>query len=76
MRFPDGYNKIYSERNLKKWNKILSLFFENNLLELIANQRTGTRGRILSILASKIFDILEISYKAEPLFNHMEPAHW
>jgi hypothetical protein len=76
MRFPIGYNEQYSERSKKKWNKIIPLFFEDKLNELIENQRTGTRGRILSVLASKIFNILEIPYKTEPVFNHMEPNNW
>ena len=76
MRSPNGYSRQHSVRNQKKWNKILTLFFENKISELLENQRTGTRGRILSVLASNIFNILKISYKTEPIFNHVEPNSW
>ena len=73
MRIPDGY-RTDSERSQKKWNRILSFFFEDKLDELIANQRTGVRGRILSALVLKIFDIIGVQYKAEPIFTEIDSS--
>jgi hypothetical protein len=76
IRLPDEYRKPISERSRKKWDKIISLFFESRLSDLALNHRTGTRGRILSVLALKVFNIMQIPFNAEPIFYHTEPNRW
>ncbi len=76
IRLPDEYGKPVSERNRKKWHKIISLFSENRLNDLALNHRTGTRGRILSVLALEVFNIIQIPFSSEPIFHHTEPNRW
>ena len=73
IRFPDEY-RILDEK--KKWQNIISLFMENRIDELIQNHRTGTRGRIFSVLSVEIYDVLGIPYRFEPIFYHIPPKEW
>ena len=76
IRIPDEYRKPISDRKGKKWEKIISLFMEEKLDDLALNHRTGTRGRILSVLALDLFYKLQIPFTSEPIFYHMEPSQW
>lgn len=60
IRRPDAYAVQDSERTSKKWKKILSLFMQNDVAQLTLAQRTGARGRILSVLAQEAFRLIEI----------------
>ncbi len=46
------------------------------MVDLVQNQRTGTRGRILSTLALDLFNVVSIPYKDEPIFYCIEPKIW
>lgn len=76
IRMPDEYREPLSVRKKRKWDKIISLFMENRLNNLALNHRTGARGRILSVLSLDIFDKLQIPFKSEPIFYHVEPNQW
>ena len=76
IRQPDKYRTLSSEKNKNKWDKITTLFFQNKIHELSLNHKTGTRGRILEILASKLFRIQQIPCKKEPVFYHVKPNEW
>jgi hypothetical protein len=76
IRKPDEYRGPLSIRKKRKWDKIISFFMENRLNDLALNHRTGTRGRILSALSLDIFDKLQIPYKSEPIFYHVQPNQW
>ncbi len=39
-------------------------------------QRTGTRGRILQVLARQCFDAMGVGYEQEPIFGHVAPLSW
>ncbi|CAB1081329.1 hypothetical protein D1AOALGA4SA_8983 [Olavius algarvensis Delta 1 endosymbiont] len=76
IRIPDEYRKHVSDRKWRKWEKIVSLFMENRLDDLALNHRTGARGRIFTALSLEIFNKLQIPYKSEPIFYHIEPNQW
>jgi hypothetical protein len=38
--------------------------------------RTGARGRIFARLIEDIWNVLEVSYRREPLFDHRAPDPW
>ena len=63
-------------RHRRKWERIVSAFFADDLGELRSRQRTGSRGRILAVLAERCFDVLGLRYRKEPLFEHAPPARW
>ena len=76
IRRPDAYAVQGSERTSKKWKKILCLFMQNDVAQLTLAHRTGARGRILSVLAQEAFRLIEIPFKAEPVFLHKMPNSW
>ncbi len=76
IRNPDDYREPISDRKGKKWEKIISLFMENRLDDLALNYRTGARGRIFSVLSSEVFKKLQIHFKPEPIFYHINPNQW
>ena len=76
IRLPDEYRESLSQKNIKKWNKIIGLFLENRLNDLALNHRSGTRGRILSTLVLELFKIIQIPFKPEPIFYGIKPNGW
>ena len=76
IRLPDEYRESLSQKNIKKWNKIIGLFSENRLNDLALNHRSGTRGRILSTLVLELFKIIRIPFKPEPIFYGIKPNEW
>ncbi len=76
MRLPDEDRDPLSGRKKRKWDRIITLFMENRIDELASYHRAGTRGRILSVLAIDLFDKLQIPFRPEPIFHHVEPNPW
>ena len=76
IRWPDAYAIPGSDRTTKKWGKIISLFMRNDMAQLNLAQRSGARGRILSVLAQEAFRLMETPFKAEPIFLHKTPNRW
>ncbi len=76
IRWPDAYAIPGSDRTTKKWGKIISLFMRNDMAQLTLAQRSGARGRILSVLAQEVFRLLERPFKVEPIFLHRPPNRW
>lgn len=76
LREPDGYAAPASARSSRKWEAIIATFMEGRIDELRSVQRTGARGRIFARLIVEIWTLLEISYRAEPVFEHREPNPW
>ena len=59
-----------------KWNKIIQAFENDQTGELLAVQRTGSRGRIFLKLVNEILDKLQIGHESEPVFDHKQPNSW
>lgn len=76
FRQPDGYREFASLRSIRKWNQVISLFYEERIDELEKLCRHGGRGRIFSALVLDLFKMLRISYKQEPVFDSIEPDGW
>jgi hypothetical protein len=76
IRWPDAYVNPEPGRKTQKWERIISLFMENDMSELVLSHRTGARGRILSVLAQKTFRLLHMPFKVEPIFIHKKPNRW
>jgi hypothetical protein len=47
-----------------------------DLDKLRSIQRTGTRGRIFAVLMKTLLEALQISFEAEPVFDHLAPDPW
>ncbi len=76
FRQPDGYREFDSQRSIRKWNKVVTLFYGERIDELKQICRHGGRGRIFSALVLDLFKMLSISYKQEPVFKCVEPHGW
>ncbi|MGV7224746.1 MAG: hypothetical protein ACQ9MH_24910 [Nitrospinales bacterium] len=63
-------------KHRKKWEKIISAFMVSDFKRLRTIQRTGTRGRIFSVLVRQSFDLIDIPYKREPIFYHGPVSAW
>ena len=74
-RQPTGYASS-SKKTQKKWEEIVSAFMCGDFERLRAIQRTGTRGRIFTLLINQCFDVLGITYKREPIFSHVSVSTW
>lgn len=76
IRWPDAYVRAEAGRKIQKWEKIISLFMENDLSELVLSHRTGARGQILLVPAQEAFRLLHMPFKVEPFFIHKKPNRW
>jgi len=65
-----------SKRHAQKWQKIISAFKNAQLNELLAIQRTGSRGRIFHALVEDMLKLLAIPFQFEPVFDHKEMNPW
>ena len=65
-----------SSKHNEKWTKIINVFMENKIDELMIIHRTGARGRILSHLVKNMFDCISLQYESEPVFDHKPPNEW
>jgi len=63
-------------KHRKKWEKIITAFMDGDFKKLRAIQRTGTRGRIFSVLVGQSFDLIGIPYMHEPIFDHLPVSAW
>ncbi|MFQ5639433.1 MAG: hypothetical protein ACE5IR_15720 [bacterium] len=63
-------------QNPHKWNKIIRAFENDQIEDLLAIQRTGSRGRIFLTLVQDMLNILKICFKSEPVFKHKQPDPW
>jgi hypothetical protein len=66
----------FPHKHEKKWDRIIGSFMENRIDDLMKIHRTGTRGRIFSALVTNMLNCLEVSYQAEPIFDHKMPNEW
>ncbi len=76
VRLPDRFAENPPERRRKKWERIILSFMQGDLDTLRSIQRTGARGRILFALVEEMLHVLGISYRPEPIFDHMPPNLW
>ena len=76
IRQPDEYRESDSKRNIKKWNNVITLFYEERIDELKQVCHHGGRGRIFAALVVDLFKMQRISYKQEPVFYGIEPDSW
>lgn len=72
VRSPDGYRDDGSQRSMRKWQEVTSLFYEERICELKLICRHGGRGRIFSALVMDLLKLRGISYKQEPIFKEVE----
>ncbi len=75
-RLPDRYAVGAAARRRKKWERIIRSFLVGDLENLRSFQRTGARGRLFRVLMEQLLKILEIPFRAEPIFDHISPHPW
>ena len=75
-RRPERYRDADSPRSMRKWQEVISLFYEDRICELKQICRQGGRGRILAALVTDLFRLRGISFRAEPIFKEVEPDRW
>lgn len=63
-------------RHQKKWERIIRSFLVGDLESLRSSQRTGARVRLFRVLIEQLLQILEIPFRAEPIFDHISPHPW
>lgn len=75
-RLPNRYVEYLPKRHQKKWDEIILAFRRGDLNKLLTIQRTGTRGHIFYNLVKEMLEILHISFRPEPVFEHVPPDPW
>lgn len=75
-RLPDRYGEYPPKRHQKKWDEIILAFTKGDLSRLLIIQRTGARGHIFYGLVKEMLEILRISFRPEPVFEHIHPDPW
>jgi hypothetical protein len=76
VRQPDGFRDADSQRSIRKWREVITLFYEERFSELKQICRHGGRGRIFSALVLDLLEMRRVRYRQEPIFNDVELDEW